>query len=109
MKALSGKSRKYISMVGFLLLACALSSQKYALATTVKIVEPDALDRFMNVGVSRLFIDGVIDEATPAQVEKILSSHNGEMEVYLNSQGGNLVAGLKIQFLINLEPVHNVW
>ena len=96
MKALSGKSRKYISMVGFLLLACALSSQKYALATTVKVVEPDAVDRFMNVGVSRLFIDGVIDEATPAQVEKILSSHNGEMEVYLNSQGGNLVAGLKM-------------
>lgn len=95
MKALFEISKKYIFMVGCLFLICALFSQKDALATTVKIVEPDELDRFMNVGVSRLFIDGVIDEATPAQVEKILSSHNGEMQVYLNSPGGNLFSGIK--------------
>lgn len=95
MTVFSGISRKLISSVGCLLLV-TLFLQNDVFATTVKIVEPDALDRFMNFYVSRLFIDGVIDEATPVQVEKILSGYNGEMQVYLNSQGGNLIAGLKL-------------
>ncbi len=94
MPAFPGRPIANILSTCCVLLAVA-SAQSNALAATVKVVGPDELDRFMNNGVSRLFIEGAIEGSTPAQVEKILSSYDGEMDVFINSQGGSLVAGLQ--------------
>lgn len=81
-------------MLSFLFIALTINVPSAAFAATIKVVTPDALDDFMNNGAIRVFVDGVIDENTPHQLEGTLKNLGDGVWVFLNSTGGSLFAGL---------------
>lgn len=88
-------SQKMLCLLSALFIALIAYAPVNVLAATIKIVKPDALDEFMNLHVTRVFIDGVIDENTPRQLENALSGLGQSQWVFLNSPGGSLFAGLE--------------
>lgn len=88
-------SQRLLYIFSAVFIALAAHPPSNALAATIRVVKPDALDEFMNQGVTRVFVDGIIDESTPRQLEITLKSLGNGQWVFLNSPGGSLFAGME--------------
>jgi hypothetical protein len=76
-------------------------SAAHAAPMTVRAEKPDFVKLLNQNTAWNIFLDGDIDPATPKLVSDALArTGNDGADVYINSAGGNLLAGMKIGTLI---------
>lgn len=73
----------------------------FAGTLTIKLERPDFYKRLMNNNTWSMLLDGDIDSDAPARVSEALQQLSGNgIDVYLNSRGGDLLAGMQIGELL---------
>jgi hypothetical protein len=85
----------------FGIIASLALSMANAASMSVRVERPD-LYKLMNQNSAwNIFLDGEIDSTTPKRVAEALAKTGSDgADVYINSPGGNLLAGMKIGTLI---------
>ena len=72
-----------------------------AASMSVRVEQPDFYKRVSQNSAWDIILDGEIDATTPKRVaEALAKTGNDGADVYINSPGGNLLAGMKIGTLI---------
>lgn len=81
----------------FLLSVLAMCNPAYANTLQIRVEQPDTYKRMSGIDTVYIFLSGVIDANSPKRLANVLKDERNHFaDVYINSPGGNLLAGMEL-------------